>query len=59
MEKTIYMNRKCIEQVEVLNVVPDNGGRVVHYKNVNGCQVKTLGRHQFTRQFTRVKGEKI
>lgn len=59
MEKSIYMNRKGIEQVEVLKVVAINGGKTVHYKNVNGTQSKTMSRHHFTRTFTKIKGERV
>ncbi len=59
MEKTIYMNRKGIEQVEVLKVVAINGGKTVHYKNVNGVKIETMGRHHFTRTFTKIKGERV
>ena len=59
MEKTIYMNRKTNAQVEVLKVEPVDGGRIVHYKSVNGCRVEEVGRHRFVRTFTRLKGGKV
>lgn len=59
MEKTIYMNRKTNAQVEVLKVEPVDGGRIVHYKSVNGNHTIQSGRHRFVRTFTRLKGDKV
>lgn len=56
MDKTIYMNRKTNAQVEVLKVEPIDGGQLVHYKSVNGEYINKLGRHRFTRTFTRLTG---
>lgn len=59
MQESIYMHRGTSDRVVITDKTGLNGNCRIYYRSVQGGPIIHMGRCQFRRKYTHLKGQKI